>query len=240
MGVTMHDDDGSVFAGIRAGAYGYLVKGAAQEDVAWAIAAVSRGEAIFGPAVAGRLLQFFAAGPESVSLPFPQLTTREREIFDLMAGGLGNAEIGQRLFLRPKTVSNNVSVIFGKLQVAGRPKAQPSRPTHSHMLLLPERCRPEQPRILVRLRCTASSWDPRAFLPVIISRNSRPAVRGKQHADAVVWTMTPSSIDDGGTGGRWPPMAKKRPRAIVTYGSIAMESTICSNSSRTSAGASTR
>lgn len=121
--LTMHDDDASVFAAMRAGARGYLLKGAAQDDVARAIAAVSRGEAIFGPAVAGRLLQFFAAGPQSAALPFPELTVREREILDLMAGGLTNAEIAQRLFLSSKTVSNNVSVIFGKLQVAGRPKA---------------------------------------------------------------------------------------------------------------------
>ena len=121
--LTMHDDDASVFAAMRAGARGYLLKGAAQDDVARAIAAVSRGEAIFGPAVAGRLLQYFAAGPESAALPFPELTVREREILDLMAGGLTNAEIAQRLFLSSKTVSNNVSVIFDKLQVAGRPKA---------------------------------------------------------------------------------------------------------------------
>jgi DNA-binding NarL/FixJ family response regulator len=121
--LTMHDDDASVFAALRAGARGYLLKGAGQEDVARAIAAVSRGEAIFGPAVAGRVLKFFAAGPEATALPFPQLTTREREILDLMAGGLTNAEIGQRLFLSSKTVSNNVSIIFDKLQVAGRPKA---------------------------------------------------------------------------------------------------------------------
>jgi len=121
--LTMHDDDASVFAAIRAGARGYLLKGAGQEDVARAIAAVSRGEAIFGPAVAARLLQFFAASPDPAALPFPQLTAREREILDLMAGGLTNAEIGQRLFLSSKTVSNNVSVIFDKLQVAGRPKA---------------------------------------------------------------------------------------------------------------------
>lgn len=121
--LTMHDDDASVFAAIRAGARGYLLKGAGQDDVARAIAAVSRGEAIFGPAVAGRLLQFFAASPESAAPPFPQLTAREREILDLMASGLTNAEIGQRLFLSSKTVSNNVSVIFDKLQVAGRPKA---------------------------------------------------------------------------------------------------------------------
>ncbi|MGZ6256754.1 MAG: response regulator [Candidatus Limnocylindria bacterium] len=121
--LTMHDDDASVFAAMRAGARGYLLKGAAQDDVARAIAAVSRGEAIFGPTVAGRLLEFFAAGPESAALPFPELTVREREILDLMAGGLTNAEIAQHLFLSSKTVSNNVSVIFDKLQVAGRPKA---------------------------------------------------------------------------------------------------------------------
>lgn len=121
--LTMHDDDASVFAAIRAGARGYLLKGAAQEDVARAIAAVSRGEAIFGPALAGRLIQFFTAAPESASLPFPQLTDREREVLDLMAGGLANAEIAGRLFLSSKTVSNNVSVIFDKLQVAGRSKA---------------------------------------------------------------------------------------------------------------------
>lgn len=121
--LTMHDDDASVFAAIRAGARGYLLKGAGQEDVARAIAAVSRGEAIFGPSVAGRVLKFFAAGPETAAPPFPQLTSREREILDLMASGLSNAEIGQRLFLSSKTVSNNVSIIFDKLQVAGRPKA---------------------------------------------------------------------------------------------------------------------
>jgi DNA-binding NarL/FixJ family response regulator len=121
--LTMHDDDVSVFAAIRAGARGYLLKGAAQEDVARAIAAVSRGEAIFGPALAGRLIRFFSAEPVSSSLPFPQLTEREREILDLMAGGLTNTEIADRLFLSSKTVSNNVTVIFDKLQVAGRSKA---------------------------------------------------------------------------------------------------------------------
>lgn len=121
--LTMHDDDASVFAAIRAGARGYLLKGAAQEDVARAIAAVSRGEAIFGPALAGRLIHFFNAAPESPSEPFPQLTEREREILDLMASGLTNAEIASRLFLSSKTVSNNVTVIFDKLQVPGRSKA---------------------------------------------------------------------------------------------------------------------
>ena len=121
--LTMHDDDDSVFAAMRAGARGYLLKGADQEEIARAIAAVSRGEAIFGPAVAGRLLQFFAALPQSAAVPFPELTMREREILDLMAGGLSNAEIARKLNLSSKTVSNNVSLIFDKLQVAGRSKA---------------------------------------------------------------------------------------------------------------------
>ena len=121
--LTMHDDDASVFAAVRAGARGYLLKGAAQEDVARAIAAVSRGEAIFGPALAARLIRFFSGAPVSSSLPFPHLTEREREILDLMASGLTNPEIASRLFLSSKTVSNNVTVIFDKLQVAGRSKA---------------------------------------------------------------------------------------------------------------------
>lgn len=120
--LTMHDDDASLFAAIRAGARGYLLKGAPQEEVARAIAAVGGGGAVFGGAVAARLLESVAAAPGSTG-PFPELTPREREILDLMAGGLTNAEIGRRLFLSPKTVSNNVSIIFDKLGVAGRPMA---------------------------------------------------------------------------------------------------------------------
>jgi DNA-binding NarL/FixJ family response regulator len=120
--LTMHEDDESVFAAMRAGARGYLLKGAEQDDVTRAIAAVGRGEAIFGPAVASRILKFFAAGPRPAE-PFPELTAREREILDLMASGLSNPEIAQRLFLSPKTISNNVSLIFDKLQVADRSKA---------------------------------------------------------------------------------------------------------------------
>jgi DNA-binding NarL/FixJ family response regulator len=120
--LTMHEDDESVFSAMRAGARGYLLKGAEQDEVIRAIAAVGRGEAIFGPAVASRILKFFAAGPRPAE-PFPQLTARETEILDLMASGLSNHEIAQRLFLSPKTVSNNVSLIFDKLQVADRSKA---------------------------------------------------------------------------------------------------------------------
>lgn len=121
--LTMHDDDDSVFAAMRAGARGYLLKGSGQEEIARGIAAVSRGEAIFGPAVAERLLRFFAGLPQSAAVPFPELTARERQILDRMAGGLSNAEIARKLNLSPKTVSNNVSLIFDKLQVAGRSRA---------------------------------------------------------------------------------------------------------------------
>jgi DNA-binding NarL/FixJ family response regulator len=120
--LTMHEDDESVFSAMRAGARGYLLKGAAQDEVIRAIAAVGRGEAIFGPAVATRILKFFAAGPRPTE-PFPELTGRETEILDLVASGLSNPEIAQKLFLSPKTVSNNVSLIFDKLQVADRSKA---------------------------------------------------------------------------------------------------------------------
>ena len=120
--LTMHEDDESVFAAMRAGARGYLLKGAEQDEVTRAIAAVGRGEAIFGPAIATRILKFFAAGHRPAE-PFPELTPREAEILDLMASGLSNAEIAQQLFLSPKTISNNVSLIFDKLQVADRSKA---------------------------------------------------------------------------------------------------------------------
>lgn len=121
--LTMHEDDDSVFAAMRAGARGYLVKGASQEEILGGITAVGRGEAIFGPGVAQRVLAFFRAGPSAAEPAFPELTPREREILDLLAAGLGNAAIGERLALAPKTVANNVSSIFVKLQVAGRPEA---------------------------------------------------------------------------------------------------------------------
>jgi len=83
---------------------------------------VAAGEAIFGPAVAQRVLGFFSAGPR-IAAPFPELTEREREILDLLAAGLPNGVIAQRLGVAAKTVANNVSTIFGKLQVAGRAAA---------------------------------------------------------------------------------------------------------------------
>lgn len=120
--LTMFSDDDSVFAAMRAGARGYLVKGAEQDEIARAIRAVAAGEAIFGPGVAQRVLGFFAA-PPAAAAPFPELTGRERQVLDLIAAGLPNAAIGDRLGVAPKTVANNVSAIFAKLQVADRAAA---------------------------------------------------------------------------------------------------------------------
>lgn len=121
--LTMFEDDDSVFAAMRAGARGYILKGADQAEMLRAIRAVAGGEALFGPAIAARLLGFFAGKPAAPPAPFPELTEREREVLDLIAAGRGNAEIADRLFLSPKTVRNHISSIFGKLQVADRAQA---------------------------------------------------------------------------------------------------------------------
>ena len=122
---TMHSDDESVFAALRAGALGYLVKGADKEELERAVLCVASGEAVFlGPGIARRVLAFFAAGSApSPPRPFPELTDREREILDLMAAGWGNQNIAQRLRLAPKTVRNHVSNVIGKLQAADRGEA---------------------------------------------------------------------------------------------------------------------
>lgn len=122
--LTIHDDDDSVFAAMRAGAQGYLVKGAEQDEIARAVRAVAAGEAIFGPGVARRLLGFFGEGAEPpAAQPFPELTGRESEILDLLAAGLSNAAIADRLGLAAKTVANHVSSVFTRLQVADRGQA---------------------------------------------------------------------------------------------------------------------
>lgn len=121
--LTMYEDDDSLFTAMRAGARGYLVKGAEQDEIARAIRAVAAGEAIFGPGVAQRMLGFFSGPPPATAEPFPELTAREREILDLLAAGLSNSAIGARLGVAPKTVANNVSAIFTKLQVADRAQA---------------------------------------------------------------------------------------------------------------------
>lgn len=120
--LTMFDDDESVFAAMRAGARGYVLKGAAPDNVIRAIAAVAAGEAIFGPGVARRALAYMS-GPRTEQAAFPELTPREREVLDLIAAGLGNATIAARLGLAPATVGNHITNIFGKLQVASRAEA---------------------------------------------------------------------------------------------------------------------
>ena len=116
--LTMFDDDDSVFAAMRAGASGYLLKGAQQDDIVRACSP-PRGEAIFGPSVARRLLRHFAA-PPAIQEPFAELTSRERQVLDLIAAGARNTEISRRMSIAPKTVANHVSAIFAKLQVADR------------------------------------------------------------------------------------------------------------------------
>ena len=120
--LTMFDDDDTVFGAMRAGAQGYLLKGAAQDEIDRAIRAVVAGEAIFSPGVAQRVLGYFAA-PPPVADPFPGLTAREREVLDLVAAGVRNQQIAERLFLSPKTVANHISSIFVKLEVADRSAA---------------------------------------------------------------------------------------------------------------------
>lgn len=122
--ITMFEDDDSVFAAMRAGARGYILKGADQEEMLRAIRAVANGEALFGPAIARRMMGFFAAPRSMISpSPFSELTDREREVLNLIAQGHSNAEIADQLVLSPKTVRNHISNIFSKLQVADRSHA---------------------------------------------------------------------------------------------------------------------
>jgi DNA-binding NarL/FixJ family response regulator len=122
--VTMSEDDASVFTAMRAGARGYVLKDAQKDDMLRAVRAVGRGEAIFSPAIAGRLIDFFAASrPAAPPQAFPELTDREREILGLIAQGHSNPEIAEQLILSPNTVRNYVSNIFSKLQVIDRAQA---------------------------------------------------------------------------------------------------------------------
>ncbi len=124
--VTMFEDNDSVFAAMRAGARGYLLKDAGREELVRAIQAVSRGEAIFSPVIARRLMHYFrvmGAAWDKTVLAFPELTVREREILELIAHSESNDTIAHKLGLSLKTVQNNVSNIFSKLQVADRAQA---------------------------------------------------------------------------------------------------------------------
>jgi DNA-binding NarL/FixJ family response regulator len=119
--LTMYDDDQSVLAAIRAGARGYVLKGADPEEVVRAIYSVAAGGAVLGPGVAGPALGLLSAGPAAV--PFPELTGRERDVLELIAQGLGNVTIAQRLGVAASTISNHVTSIFAKLQVSDRSAA---------------------------------------------------------------------------------------------------------------------
>ncbi len=121
--LTMFEDDDSVFAAMRAGARGYLLKGADQTEILRAIHSVASGEAMFGPNIARRLINFFAQLNSKPPHPFPELTEREREVLDLLARGTSNSEIAGALVISQKTVRNHVSNIFNKLQVANRAQA---------------------------------------------------------------------------------------------------------------------
>jgi len=137
--LTMSEDDETVFAAVRAGARGYLLKGADQEEIVRGITTVAAGGAVFGPALAMRIASFFGGGAPATPAPatpasgpaapaarndaFPQLSAREREVLDLVASGRTNAQIAEFLFLSPKTIRNTVSNIFSKLQLADRAAA---------------------------------------------------------------------------------------------------------------------
>jgi DNA-binding NarL/FixJ family response regulator len=121
--LTMFEDDDSVFAAMRAGARGYLLKGAEQDEIVRAIRAAAAGEAIFGPEIAQRVIAHFASGAGTTSEAFPALTEREREVLELVAAGKGNATIAHELMISLKTVRNHVSNIFTKLQVSDRSAA---------------------------------------------------------------------------------------------------------------------
>jgi DNA-binding NarL/FixJ family response regulator len=122
--LTMYGDDESVFAAMRAGARGYLLKGADQADIVHAVHALAGGTAVFGQAIAHKIIEFFSAPRSQVPNDlFPELTDREREILTLIAEGHSNPAIARQLFLSPKTVRNHVSNIFSKLQVVDRAQA---------------------------------------------------------------------------------------------------------------------
>lgn len=121
--LTMYDDDETVFGAMRAGARGYLLKGAEQDELVRAVTAVARGEAIFGAPVASRILAYFSSPPSGPEKLFPELTERELEILGLVATGRNNPRIARALGISTKTVANHVSNILAKLHLADRAEA---------------------------------------------------------------------------------------------------------------------
>ena len=122
--VTLFEDDESIFTALRAGARGYILKDADEEEIMRAIRAVGEGEAIFSPSIATRLMDYFATARTTIPQEvFPELTDREREILTLIARGESNAAIAEQLTISLKTVRNHVSNIYNKLQVVDRAQA---------------------------------------------------------------------------------------------------------------------
>lgn len=120
--LTMFEDDDTLFDALRAGARGYLLKGAEQSDVLQCLRSVASGHVTLGTGAADRLLETLSERRTPAS-PFPELTDRERSVLELVAEGRNNADIGRRLGLSPKTVANHVSNILTKLQIADRAEA---------------------------------------------------------------------------------------------------------------------
>lgn len=123
--LSMLEDDDSLFAAMRAGACGYILKGADKAEVLRTVAAAAEGQTLFGAAIASRITRFFQRSHplNTTVIPFPDLTEREREVLDFIAQGLNNQEIAHKLFISNKTISNHISNIFNKLQVADRAQA---------------------------------------------------------------------------------------------------------------------
>jgi DNA-binding NarL/FixJ family response regulator len=121
--LTMFEHDDYVFSALRAGARGYVLKGAGTAEIAQAILGVAAGQATFGPSIAGRILDYFTRAEQPPPTPFPELTDRELDVLRLLAQELGNSVIARRLGIEPKTVRNYVSAIIVKLHVADRAAA---------------------------------------------------------------------------------------------------------------------
>jgi len=119
--LTLSEDDADVFAAVRVGAMGYLVKGVAADQVVSAVAALAAGNAVFGPGMACRLLDFFARSPTQPQ--FPELSAREQEVLRHLAEGLSNLQIAELLVISPVTVRNHVTSILAKLHVTNRREA---------------------------------------------------------------------------------------------------------------------
>jgi DNA-binding NarL/FixJ family response regulator len=120
--LSMHEDDASLFGALRAGARGYLLKGADREEIIRAVLAVAGGDAVYGGAVARRVAEALT-GTSSRARAFPELTNREREVLDLLAAGLRTSQVARRMMLSEKTVRNHVSAVLNKLQVPDRAAA---------------------------------------------------------------------------------------------------------------------